>query len=199
MKIVALLVALALLLVACAAPTAEHTTTIEESTTEYITTAQEPTTVFEPRYLSETEIDEIFGTAWQAIGHFFAPLYDSRSPIEINGRTWFQVTNFESINDIATFLHDYLSPQATQDFMGLRPNSYLEHEGNLYFAGSNLGGVRHDRIRIVTQTDAAITYHIYRLEYIGSGNHVPSNAPPCIYTRELIDGRWVFTTFPFYW
>ena len=209
MKIIALLVALALLLVACAAPAVEpFTTTTEEPITETITTTQEETTAFEPRYLSEAEIEEIFQSAWHIHGMFsMIQSVDWQDYIRVNEMTYFRVIGEsapENITQLQLLLREHFSSELTYEIMNLYGFPiHIEHNDALYAVTTGERGswrASIDEIQLVEQTD---TLKLYHLTLLGGEWYRTAFTEPLdeihIFTRELIDGRWVFTTFPFYW
>ncbi|MCL2195945.1 MAG: hypothetical protein FWB76_08355 [Oscillospiraceae bacterium] len=209
MKIFALLLAVALLLVACAAPAVEPApTTTEEPTTAYITTTQEPTTVFEPRYLTEAEINEIFQSAWHAHGMCSNISYVSwQDYVQIDRWTYFRLIGEnvpQSLTELQVVLHEHFSPELTQEIMNLYGFPiHVEHNGALYAVTTGERGswrASINNIELVEQTD---THKIYHLTLFGEEWYRDAFTEPLdevhIFTRELIDGRWVFTQFPFYW
>jgi|GEM_PF-1844631 len=225
MKIAALLIALALLLVACATPAVEPTTTTEEPTTEYITTPQEATTVFEPRYLSEAEIDEIFDAAWRL--HW--DITTGEFPVEWDWAegwppqdAWLRIVPpsqetidhpyvrtpfyFRTLASMLATLREHFSPELTDEIMNYwNEPTFMDIDGALhivsFLALGDRGAIRAEigSIQLVEQTDTHRVYHLILLGHDIDGNLVVPYDEPHIFTRELIDGRWVFTSFPFYW
>ena len=200
MKKIALLLAIVMLfLTACgtAEPVIAETTpeTTIETTTE-VTTTEAP---FEYIYLTDAEIHEVFDPAVRVF-HLFATgdlgLWVALDEEPINGLHRVTHPDYQTMADVENAVNEQFSATIAQQLWA-HPNTQFfgDIDGQLFAqACGGRGGtpVALDFIRIEEQNPTRVRYR--------KQSSLDFDDPPQIwhtfYTRELIDGRWIFTEFP---
>ncbi|MCL2194682.1 MAG: hypothetical protein FWB76_01900 [Oscillospiraceae bacterium] len=197
MKRFVLLLAVALVfLVACGAveSVVDETTTTTEPTTAEVATTEAP---FEYIYLTDAEIWRFLGSAARVFNLFvrndLGLLVDDD---EESAHGFHRVTDpeLQTIADLENLLHEYFSAALVQEILANSAARYTEFDGQLYaVACSGRGGTPYDLdfVRIEEQTATRVRY---RKQISTSFDDIDDWHAH--FTRELIDGRWIFTEFP---
>jgi len=200
-KLALLLVFAFVFLAACgiAEPVIDETTT--EITTE--TTIEEATTEapFEYIYLTDAEIREIF---WPAASlhviHTHPSLdidWDSEA-VYFNGRPYRRVLDprFPNWQAYIDAMHTQFSPALVEEIWARFNNpTYIEHDNALYMIvpdGLGSGPEEVHSVRVVHESLERIVYRLRTVFEDANGEAFTDRE----FTREYIDGRWVFTQFP---
>ncbi|MCL2495303.1 MAG: hypothetical protein FWE98_06575 [Oscillospiraceae bacterium] len=114
------------------------------------------------------------------------------------GMEYYRVADprFPTMAALEAALRELFSEELTQEIMRKTPYDhpiYIEREGKLY---SRLGGRSQDKevifISIESESENKIVYRVAVRDWMLSEEEF-------LYTRELIDGKWVFTEFPMEW
>ena len=198
----------------------------ETTTTEAATTTIAPTTA-SPEDISKQLIDEIFLPALEMHGylHYGALDYDFGERIEydigdipweyacvINPRFPSRaVLEASALEIFSEELTQYYLSLTLEDMIGEGNDLYdeaqrealrqlpllMEKDGKLYtYVGSRGGNLSMESIRIESQSENKI---VYALRAVSPWEGEPVIDEEYFYTRELINGKWVFTVFPIEW
>jgi len=193
-KLTLLLVFVLVFLAACgtAEPAVDETTTETtiETTAETVTEAP-----FEYIYLTDEEIREVFGTAI-SVYFLFATgdlgLWVALDEEPIDGFHRVTHSDFQRMADVENAVNEQFSATIAQQLWA-HPNTQFfgDIDGQLFAqACGGRGGspVELDFIRIEEQSPTRVRY----LKQTSLDERISQ----LHFTRELIDGRWVFTEFP---
>jgi hypothetical protein len=200
MRKLAFLLAFALVfLAACARADTPADLPIPTEPATEITTTTQPLTTAAPVYvyLTEEEIQEIFLPAAGMYRLFTHPTLLSdwdEEPVEYNGRLFRRVTDerFQSVSALENALLKQFAPPIAHHIMTNYGQSYVDIDGQLYIiAIDGLGGSPEELIFIRIEEQTA-TRVVYRLRTDVNYEFFSYR----FYTREFIDGRWIFTDFP---
>ena len=208
MKKICILLALLLCLGACGTgvePPTEKQATTTEITTEETTTAA--TTTFQ-EMTSDEILEEIFQPAIDmyialTIGGLSCDsndIFEYTDGEEDNRCGYARVTDprFPTLAAIETAVREIFSEELTQSFFNLlSPPTLMEREGKLYTADRSRGGrLSIESIRVDSQSDKKVVYILHAISFYEGEEDVSKEYT---YTRELINGKWVFATFPMEW
>jgi len=154
--------------------------------------------------LSSDQIErQIFGTANTLYRYFESyTLPKGGDLIRQNGQTYWPVTDaspYQTMSELTNALRSHFSEEIVQELLG--QEVYISHEGHLYaihaFKGKEANPAFHSAsFRVESESDNKIVYEVTK--QMGRENGVLTDEI-VYYTRELQNGRWVFTNFDLLW
>jgi len=159
--------------------------------------------------VSEQIYNDIFKPAIELYSHFSSASLqtDIEDEYRLNGQIgleYYRVADprFPTLAALENALKGQFSKEITQEIMKKTPHDqpiFLEHDGKLYTRMGDRGtDVESVIYSIETQSEEKIVYQVivnYGV-YAQAGQLAEETFR---YTRELIDGKWVFTEFPMEW
>ena len=160
----------------------------------------------EPEDSSQRIYSEIFETPIRLYSYFAStsPAYDFEDTCKLGDATYYRVTDpqFPTMTALEATLREVFSEELTRKIMGLSvfaDPAYIENDGKLYTRMGDRGGSADSvAYSVRSQSENKVVYRAL----VNYGERMPAGQPTeesFDYTRELIDGRWVFTEFPMEW
>jgi len=209
MKKFSMLLAIAMLLCLGACGTGIESPTETQTTSEKTTTTEATATIVAtafPEMTSDEILEEIFQPAIEMYTYLetggFSNDWEDRFEYydeENNRHIYTRVTDprFPSIVAVEAAAREIFSEELAQRFLSL--TSLIEKDGKLYTADRSRGGyLTLESIRIESQSKNKIIYRLYAVSWPDEPDEPVINEEYS-YTRELINGNWVFTVFPTEW
>ncbi len=118
--------------------------------------------------------------------------------IEIDGRRYYKVNEFDSYEDFEDYLEGLFSRELCEEFLNSNNISYINRNGELYatlgIRGSNIH-MGNEYYMVEKNSDAKYTVKV-TVEVLGEDAVTVIGTEAFEFHYEFVDGKWVFTEFP---